>query len=148
MGCADSRKRVLDGQRQPHAASNPRDPQRAQVRRVLPSPPSTLTFSFFHRAAANSARFATVMFMFRHRGRVRVALSDQDVAGGGVDRLFDEAIAAGAEDFDQVSGTGQGVEVEVTFCSLLSRDSPRPRPISSIWSAADRSCVHRMRWER
>jgi len=152
--CADSRKRVPHGPRQPHVASNPRDPQRAQVRRVLLSPlcfircRSSLTFSFFHRAAVNSARFATVMFMFRHRGRVCVALSDQDVVGGGVDRLFDEAIAAGAEDFDQVSGTGQGVEAEVTFWSLLSWDSPRPRPISSIWSAADRSCVHRMRWER
>lgn len=115
---------MLDGQWQPHSASNPRDHQRAQVSRVLPSPLCfihrhrrlSLTFSFFHRTAANSARFATVMFMFRHRGRMRVALSNQDVAGGGVDRLFDEAIAAGAEDFDQASGTGQGVEVEVTFC--------------------------------
>ncbi|KAH9985561.1 DUF28-domain-containing protein [Russula vinacea] len=62
----------------------------------------------------HNARFATVMFMFRHRGRVRVALSEQDAAGGGVDRLFDKALAAGAEDFDQVTGTDQGVEVEIT----------------------------------
>ena len=58
------------------------------------------------------------MFMFRHRGRVRVALSEQDVASGAVDRLFDEAIAAGAEDFDQVPGAGSGVEVEVSIPSL------------------------------
>jgi transcriptional/translational regulatory protein YebC/TACO1 len=55
------------------------------------------------------------MFMFRHRGRVRVVLSEQDAAGGGVDRLFDEALAAGAEDFDEVTGADQGVEVEVRF---------------------------------
>jgi transcriptional/translational regulatory protein YebC/TACO1 len=65
-----------------------------------------------------SARFATVMFMFRHRGRVRVALSEQDAAGGGVDRLFDDALAAGAEDFDQVPGADRGVEVEVRSVSL------------------------------
>jgi transcriptional/translational regulatory protein YebC/TACO1 len=59
------------------------------------------------------------MFMFRHRGRVRVALSEQDAAGGGVDRLFDKALAAGAEDFDQVTGTDQGVEVEVRSISPL-----------------------------
>jgi transcriptional/translational regulatory protein YebC/TACO1 len=53
------------------------------------------------------------MFMFHRRGRVRVALSEQDVTNGGVDKLFDEAIAAGAEDFDQVPGTGKGVDVEV-----------------------------------
>jgi len=58
------------------------------------------------------------MFMFRHWGRVRVTLSEQDVAGGAVDRLFDEAIAAGAEDFDQVAGAGPGVEVEVNVPSL------------------------------
>ena len=58
------------------------------------------------------------MFMFRHRGRVRVALGERDVAGGAVDRLFDEAIAAGAEDFDQVPGAGLGVEVEVNVLSL------------------------------
>ena len=58
------------------------------------------------------------MFMFRHRGRVRVTLSEQDVAGGAVDRLFDEAIAAGAEDFDQVPGAGPGAEVEVNVPSL------------------------------
>jgi transcriptional/translational regulatory protein YebC/TACO1 len=67
----------------------------------------------------DSARFATVMFMFRHQGRVRVALSEQDAAGGGVDRLFDNALAAGAEDFDQVPGADRGVEVEVRSVSLL-----------------------------
>lgn len=67
----------------------------------------------------DSARFATVMFMFRHQGCVRVALSEQDVAGGGVDRLFDDALAAGAEDFDQVPGADRGVEVEVRSVSLL-----------------------------
>jgi transcriptional/translational regulatory protein YebC/TACO1 len=67
---------------------------------------------------AHSARFATVMFMFRHRGRVRVALGEQDVASGAVDRLFDGAIAAGAEDFDQVPGAGPGVEVEVNVPNL------------------------------
>jgi transcriptional/translational regulatory protein YebC/TACO1 len=59
------------------------------------------------------------MFMFQHRGRVRLALSEQDAAGGGVDRLFDKALAAGAEDFDQVTGTDQGVEVEVRSISPL-----------------------------
>jgi transcriptional/translational regulatory protein YebC/TACO1 len=67
----------------------------------------------------DSARFATVQFLFRHRGRVRVVLSEQDVAGGGVDRLFDEALAAGAEDFDEVTGADQGIEVEVRSVSLL-----------------------------
>jgi transcriptional/translational regulatory protein YebC/TACO1 len=67
----------------------------------------------------DSARFATVMFMFRHQGRVRVVLSEQDVTGGGVDRLFENALAAGAEDFDQVPGVDQGVEVEVRPNSLL-----------------------------
>ena len=67
----------------------------------------------------DSARLATVMFMFRHQGRVRVALSEQDAAGGGVDRLFDNALAAGAEDFDQVPGADRGVEVEVGSVSLF-----------------------------
>ena len=49
---------------------------------------------------------------------MRVALSEQDVAGGGVDRLFDNALAAGAEDFDQVPGADRGVEVEVRSVSL------------------------------
>ncbi|KAI0282570.1 DUF28-domain-containing protein [Russula aff. rugulosa BPL654] len=62
----------------------------------------------------HNARFATVMFMFRHQGRVRVALSEQDATGGGIDRLFDNALAAGAEDFDQVPGADRGVEVEIT----------------------------------
>jgi len=64
---------------------------------------------------AHNARFATVMFMFHHRGRARVALSEQEVTDGGIDKLFDGAIAAGAEDFDQVpgTGTGNGVEIEI-----------------------------------
>ena len=65
-----------------------------------------------------SARFATVMFMFRHQGRVRVVLSEQEAAGG-VDRLFENALAAGAEDFDQVPGADRGVEVEVRSVSLF-----------------------------
>jgi len=67
----------------------------------------------------DSARFAAVMFMFRHQGRVRVALSEEEAAGGGVDRLFDNALAASAEDFDQVPGADRGVEVEVGSVSLL-----------------------------
>jgi transcriptional/translational regulatory protein YebC/TACO1 len=67
----------------------------------------------YGNGAANSARFATVRFLFRYRGRVRVALSEQDAASGRVDTLLDEVLPAGAEDFDQVSGTGEGVEVEV-----------------------------------
>jgi len=63
----------------------------------------------------HNARFATVMFMFRHQGRVRLVLSEQDAAaGGGVDRLFENAFAAGAEDFEQVLGDDRGVEVELT----------------------------------
>jgi transcriptional/translational regulatory protein YebC/TACO1 len=70
--------------------------------------------------AMDSARFATVMFMFRHQGRVRLVLSEQDAAaGGGVDRLFDNALAADAEDFDQVPGADRGVEVEVRSVPLL-----------------------------
>jgi transcriptional/translational regulatory protein YebC/TACO1 len=53
--------------------------------------------------------------MFRHRGRVRVALSKQDVASGWVDKLLDEVLPAGAEDFDQVTGAGEDVEVEVRY---------------------------------
>jgi hypothetical protein len=44
---------------------------------------------------------------------VRVALSKQVVASGGVDRLFDEVLPAGAEDFDQAPGVGEDVEIEV-----------------------------------
>jgi hypothetical protein len=70
----------------------------------------------------DSARFATVMFMFRHQGRVRLVLSEQDAAaGGGVDRLFENAFAAGAEDFEQVLGDDRGVEVEVRSVSLWIR---------------------------
>jgi len=87
----------------------------------------------------DSARFATVMFMFRHQGRVRVALSEQDAAGGGVDKLFDNALAAGAEDFDQVAGADEGIQVEVRSVSLLD---------SSHLSHEQRLHVHRRRWER
>ena len=66
----------------------------------------------------DSARFAAVMFMFLHKGRVRVALNEQDVEAGTV-KLFDCSLAAGAEDFDELPGAGQGVEVEVRFVSLL-----------------------------
>jgi translational activator of cytochrome c oxidase 1 len=90
-----------------------------QIREILnehkyvncPSSP----FLSFPDPTADSARFATVNFMFRHRGRVRVALSKQDVAGGWVDRLLDEVLPAGAEDFDQVTGAGEDVEVEVRY---------------------------------
>lgn len=78
-----------------------------------------LSLSGLILCAMDSARFATVMFMFRHQGRVRVALSEEDAAGGGVDRLFDNALAAGAEDFDQVPGADRGVEVEVRSVPLL-----------------------------
>ena len=78
--------------------------------------------------------------MFRRRGRVRVALSEQDVAGGGVDRLFEEALAAGAEDFDEVTGTDQGIEVEVRSISLLD--------LFAYLTIFNRSHVHRRRWER
>lgn len=44
---------------------------------------------------------------------MRVALSEQVVASGGVDRLFDEVLSAGAEDFDQAPGVGEDVEIEV-----------------------------------
>jgi transcriptional/translational regulatory protein YebC/TACO1 len=85
------------------------------------------------------------MFMFRHQGRVRVALSEQDAAGGGVDRLFDNALAAGAEDFDQVPGADRGVEVEVRsvsldwiHCHLM---------IYICLDGFNRLHVHRRRWE-
>ncbi|KAI9457744.1 YebC-like protein [Lactarius psammicola] len=61
----------------------------------------------------HNARFATVRFMFQHRGRVRVALEKQSAEGGGVDRLFEEMLAAGAEDFDQNPGSGEDIEVEI-----------------------------------
>ena len=57
--------------------------------------------------------------MFHHRGRVRVALSEQEVADGRVDKLFDEAISASAEDFDQVPGTGTGKGVEIEVINVL-----------------------------
>ncbi len=66
----------------------------------------------------HSARLATVKSMFRHRGRVRLALPEQDVSGGGVDKLFDNALAAGAEEVSQVLGAGRGTEVEVRSVSL------------------------------
>jgi len=75
---------------------------------------------------------------------VRVALTEQDEAGGGVDRLFDEALTVGAEDFDQVPGTGGGVEVEVpshpAFVHFPAWSHQSERPLT-------RSCVPRTRWE-
>ncbi|KAI0262910.1 DUF28-domain-containing protein [Gloeopeniophorella convolvens] len=66
---------------------------------------------------AHNARFATVRFMFQHKGRVRVALDKAEADAGGVDRLFDAALGAGAEDFDQVpdaDGADAGdVEVQI-----------------------------------
>ncbi|KAH9043015.1 YebC-like protein [Lactarius hengduanensis] len=61
----------------------------------------------------HNARFATVGFMFQHKGRVRVALDKQSAESGGVDRLLEETLAAGAEDFDQNPGSGEDVEVEI-----------------------------------
>ncbi|KAN0141319.1 YebC-like protein [Lactarius tabidus] len=61
----------------------------------------------------HNARFATVRFMFQHKGRVRIALDKQSAEGGGVDRLFEETLTAGAEDFDQMPGSGDDVEVEI-----------------------------------
>jgi len=61
----------------------------------------------------HNARFATVRFMFQHKGRVRVALDKQSAESGGVDNLLEETLAAGAEDFDQIPGSGEDVEVEI-----------------------------------
>ncbi|KAF8270338.1 DUF28-domain-containing protein [Lactarius quietus] len=61
----------------------------------------------------HNARFATVRFMFQHKGRVRVALDKQSAESGGVDRLFEETLTAGAEDFDHIPGSGEDVEVEI-----------------------------------
>ena len=78
-----------------------------------------LSFPFFiyhvrdDGVGVNSARFATVRFMFQHKGRVRVALDKQSAESGGVDRLLEETLAAGAEDFDQTPGSEEDVEVEV-----------------------------------
>jgi len=38
--------------------------------------------------------------MFQHKGRVRVAIDKQCAESGGVDKLFEETLAAGAEDID------------------------------------------------
>ena len=43
--------------------------------------------------------------MFQHKGRVHVALDKQGAESGGVDRLFEETLAAGVEDFDQTPGS-------------------------------------------
>ena len=67
----------------------------------------------------NSAQFAAVRFMFQHKGRVRVALDKQSAESGGVDRLLEETLAAGAEDFDQIPGSGEEVEVEVRGLSFF-----------------------------
>jgi hypothetical protein len=53
---------------------------------------------------------------------VRVALSEQDVASGWMDRLLDAVLPAGAEDFDQVPGARESVEVEVRLRPLSRRD--------------------------
>lgn len=65
-----------------------------------------------------SARFAAVMFMFLHEGRVRVALNEQDVAAE-IGKLFDCSLAAGAKDFNELPGADRGVEVEVRSVSRL-----------------------------
>lgn len=45
---------------------------------------------------------------------MRVALDKQSAESGGVDRLFEETLAAGAEDFDQIPlESGEDVEVEI-----------------------------------
>ena len=44
---------------------------------------------------------------------MRVALDKQSAESGGVDKLFEETLMAGAEDFDQNPGSGEDVEVEV-----------------------------------
>ena len=49
--------------------------------------------------------------MFQHKGRVRVALDKQNAESGGVDKLLEETLAAGADDFDQIPGSGHEVEV-------------------------------------
>jgi transcriptional/translational regulatory protein YebC/TACO1 len=59
------------------------------------------------------ARFSPVRFMFQYKGRVRVTLDRQSAESGGVDSLLEETLAAGAEDFDQIPGSGEDVEVEV-----------------------------------
>ena len=67
-----------------------------------------------------SAQFASVMYMFRHKGRVRLVLNEQDTTpGGGLDRLIDNVFTAGAEDFNQVLGDNRGVEIEVRSVSLF-----------------------------
>ena len=79
--------------------------------------------------------------MFHRRGRVRVALSEQDVTNGGVDKLFDQAIAAGAEDFDQVPvpGTGKGVEIEVN--QSISEFAASTLSHEFVWPPIDHVCT-------
>ena len=97
----------------------------------------------------SSARFATVRFMFQHKGRVRVALDKQSAESGGVDRLFEETLVAGAEDFDQTPGSAEDVEVEVRelclcrYC-LNNRDCARqilcaPNALGKITDAVTQS---------
>ncbi|KAH9057134.1 YebC-like protein [Lactarius deliciosus] len=78
----------------------------------------------------HNARFATVGFMFQHKGRVRVALDKQSAESGGVDRLLEETLAAGAEDFDQNPGSGDDVEVEI-LCA--------PNALGKITNAVNQS---------
>jgi uncharacterized protein with von Willebrand factor type A (vWA) domain len=72
--------------------------------------------------------------MFQHKGRVRVALDKQSAESGGVDKLFEETLAAGAEDFDQMPESGEDVEVEVRGLSsfLLSTYQPGWRMADSV----------------
>ena len=98
-----------------------------------------------------SARFATVRFMFQHKGRVRVALDKQSAEDGGVDRLFEESLAAGAEDFDQIPGSGEDVEVEVRglpiSCMYMSEQSGWPTidSVRSECAGEDNGCGHPVR---
>ena len=71
-------------------------------------------------------------------------LSEQEVTGGGVDKLFDEALAAGAEDFDEVTGADQGIEVSVRSV-FVSLDAAHISYFSSTWMVVDRLNVHRRR---
>ena len=91
----------------------------------------------------SSARFATVRFMFQHKGRVRVMLDKQSAESGGVDSLLEETLAAGAEDFDQIPGSGEDVEVEVRELSLTN---PSPCVMYNHLMADGRFCARRMRW--
>ena len=56
---------------------------------------------------------------------MRVALDKQSAESGGVDRLLEETLAAGAEDFDQIPGSGED-DVEVEVRGLSSTTSLPP----------------------